>query len=97
MELRSSVKVAAQDFKFFTANFLFKIFLCFFKVVDLEKVEEMIICRMKIRCFKMLLGTVADKTLFHDFSFSEHNLFSLTKKKATGRILCCTSHSVSRT
>lgn len=56
----------------------------FLKFVDLKKVEEIIICRMKIRCFKMLLGTVTDKTLFHDFIFSEHNLFSLTKKLQEG-------------
>lgn len=84
MELRSSVKVAAPDFKFLQLNFLFQIFLCFLKVVDLKKVEEIIICRMKIRCFKMLLGTVTDKTLFQDFIFSEHNLFSLTKKLQEG-------------
>lgn len=61
MELRSSVKVAAPDFKFLQLNFLFQIFLCvFLKVVDLKKVEEIIICRMKIRCFKMSLGTVTD-------------------------------------
>lgn len=44
----------------------------------------MIICRMKIRHFKMLLGTLADRTLFPDFIFSEHNLFSLTKKLQEG-------------